>query len=385
MKETGKGPAILRLNNEKRVMAALRRLQVTSRQDLSRYLALSKNTVSLIIDELIEAGLIEERGPVASYAAGRRKIEIALRPDRLLSAGIMIERQQIHLRVCDYFSRVLKEETWSTQTRDPASLFNELGLRCQLLTHSYPALLGIAIGFPGIIDPQRGWMHHSSHLGWRDVDILSPLQAMLTLPLWVMNNVKAAALLGVQRATTAETAADRFYLRVAEGVGGALIQRGEVYTGSSWTAGEVGHLIVQPAGEKCTCGRKGCLETVISIPAVQRQLARHAPGLSWQNRASAPQIVDAVMRQIGELLGNALGQIMLLLNPADIVIDCPWNIHSGFVETVRTSSAVSALTFTSRRTGLHFLREHIDPAQGLALAVIEHYERPMISVASSAQ
>ncbi|WP_312123592.1 MarR family transcriptional regulator, partial [Pantoea vagans] len=63
MKTNGKGPALLRLNNQKRVMAQLRKLRVTSRQDLAEALTLSKNTVSLIIDDLLEQGLIEELGP----------------------------------------------------------------------------------------------------------------------------------------------------------------------------------------------------------------------------------------------------------------------------------------------------------------------------------
>ncbi|HAI05824.1 MAG TPA: ROK family protein, partial [Pantoea sp.] len=75
MKANGKGPALLRLNNQKRVMTQLRKLRITSRQDLAQTLSLSKNTVSLIIDDLLEQELIEELGPVSVAAAGRPKIE----------------------------------------------------------------------------------------------------------------------------------------------------------------------------------------------------------------------------------------------------------------------------------------------------------------------
>ena len=70
----GKGPALLRLNNQKRVMTQLRRLRVTSRQDLAHILSLSKNTVSLIVDELLERSLLQELGPISVAAAGRPKI-----------------------------------------------------------------------------------------------------------------------------------------------------------------------------------------------------------------------------------------------------------------------------------------------------------------------
>lgn len=374
MKETGKGPAILRINNEKRVIAALRHQQLTSRQDLSRQLSLSKNTVSLIVDDLIAAGLVEEREPFSSSVAGRRKIGIALRPERRLSAGIMVERQRVHLRVCDAFSQVLEERTWQTETADPARLLAELVRHCQQLTRDYPALIGIALGFPGIIDPQRGWMHHSSHLGWQDADLFSSLQPQVSVPLLIMNNVKAAALLSARQLKCDPTDSN-FYLRIGEGVGGALVKEGEIYTGSSWTAGEVGHLVIDPHGIRCSCGRRGCLETLISQPAIQQQLAEKAPGLSWENRASAPDIVNALMATAGTHLGHALGQIMLLLNPGDIVIDGPWNHHEGFVAAVRHSAKQSALDFTLQRTRLHFIEQRVDPANGLALAVLEQHER----------
>lgn len=374
MKASGKGPALLRLNNQKRVMTQLRRMRVTSRQDLAQTLSLSKNTVSLIIDDLLEQDLIEELGPVSVATAGRPKIEITLRPEKLKSAGVMVERNTIHWRVCDYFSQVLAEETLRTDTSNPTKLLAELAMVCREISDKFPDLLGIGLGFPGIVDPQRGWMHLSTHLGWQDVDLLTSLRKHVRMPIRVMNNVKAAALLSVQQlALTTESS--HFYLRISEGIGGALVQDGEVFTGNSWTAGEAGHLTVQPNGPRCSCGRQGCLEALISQPAIKQQLAQRQPGLTWQNRESAPKIVNEVMMQAGSFLGKALSQIMLLLNPASIVIDCPWSAHHGFCEAVSGVAESSALAFTYQHTDLHFLQTRLNPANGLALAVLEQYEQ----------
>lgn len=376
MKAMGKGPALLRLNNLKRVMTQLRHTRVTSRQDLAQALTLSKNTVSLIVDDLLAQGLINELGPVSVAAAGRPKIEIALRPEKLKSAGIMVERQAIHWRVCDYFSQVIAEQTWRTDTSDPAALLQELVECCQALRAAHPELIGVAIGFPGIVDPLRGWMHFSSHLGWQGVDLLTPLRRGIDLPLRIMNNVKAAALLSVQQLAL-DKSQSHFYLRIAEGIGGALVQHGEVFTGSSWTAGEVGHLTVQPNGARCSCGRLGCLEALVSQPAIQQQLTRRKPGLRWQQRDSEPAIVDAVMGEAGAQLGSALSQVMLLLNPASIMIDTAWNASPTFIQAVQQAAGASTLEFTFAHTALHFLPQRIDPANGLALAVIEQYEQRM--------
>lgn len=374
MKATGKGPKLLRLNNQKRVLTLLRKLRVTSRQDIAQALLLSKNTVSLIIDEMLEHGLIDELGPVSVSAAGRPKIEISLRPDKLKSAGIMVEPQVIHWCVCDYFSRVITESAWHTEATQATAVLEEVGRCCGEMVEKHPELIGIALGFPGIVDPQRGWMHLSFHLGWQDVDLLTPLRHNLALPLRVMNNVKAAALLSVQHLNL-PTEKNHFYLRVAEGVGGALVQHGEVFTGNSWMAGEVGHLTVQPHGPHCGCRRQGCLEALISQPALEQQLAQRKAGLNWQQRDSEPDIIEEVMAQAGVFLGKAIGQIMLLLNPASIIIDCPWNLHPTFCAATRDTAEADMLSFISERTGIYFLQERIDPAKGLALAVIEQYEQ----------
>lgn len=374
MKAAGKGPALLRLNNLKRVMTQLRTTRITSRQDLALALELSKNTVSLIVDDLLEAGLINELGPVSVASAGRPKIEISLRAEKLKSAGIMVERQAIHWRVCDYYSQVIAEQTWRTETSNPEQLLHELVEVCQTLHAAHPELLGVAIGFPGIIDPHRGWVHFSAHLGWQNVDVMTILSHEMPLPLRIMNNVKAAALLSVQQLELNKSQS-HFYLRISEGLGGALVEQGEVFTGSSWTAGEIGHLTVQPNGERCSCGRLGCLETLVSKPAIQQQLAKRKPGLRWQNGDSEPEILQEVMTQAGTHLGNALSQVMQLVNPASIIIDGPWNAQPAFVQAVQQAAQAGTLAFTFAHTALHFLPLRIDPANGLALAVIEQYER----------
>jgi len=374
MKNMGKGPALLRLNNQKRVMTQLRRLRVTSRQDLARILSLSKNTVSLIVDELLEQALVQELGPVSVAAAGRPKIEIALLPEKLKSAGVMVERNAIYWRVCDYFSQVMVEQTRRTDTSNPKALLEEVATLCNELAEKHPHLLGIGLGFPGIVDPQRGWMHLSTHLGWQDVDLLTAIRQKVKLPLRVMNNVKASALLAVQQLGL-NTESSHFYLRIAEGMGGALVQQGEVVTGNSWTAGEAGHLSVQPDGPRCRCGRQGCVETLISKPAIEQQLAQRRPGLSWQTRDEAPKVVDEVMLHAGGFLAKAIGQIILLLNPATIIIDAPWNLHALFCDTVRKRIESGTPAFTFQNTTLHFLQTRLDPAVGLSLAVIEQFEQ----------
>lgn len=374
MKDSGKGPALLRHYNEKRVLAYLRQQKISSRLDISRALALSKNTISLIVDDLLALGYVEEQGVAQTSSIGRPKIHVALKPSAIKAAGIMIERHRLHWMVCDYFSDIIASQTHSLDTSDPQQVLTTIASYCQQLQQEYPELVGIGVGFPGIIEQQAGILHVSSHLGWGEVSLQPLLSGSTSAPVAVWNNVKAAALIARQGEISSEDEIC-FYLRIGEGIGGALLTEHGVYSGGSWTAGEVGHLSVFPDGPLCSCGQHGCLESLISFSAINRQLEQQQPGLSWDNRQSAPEIVNQVMAQAGELLGKALSQIIHLVNPKTLLIDCPYNEHPLFIEHTLAAAKKLTLTFPFSRTHITFVSERLNPAQGLALAMIQRFEQ----------
>jgi predicted NBD/HSP70 family sugar kinase len=374
MKDSGKGPALLRHYNEKRVLAYLRQQKISSRLDISRALALSKNTISLIIDDLLALGYVEEQGVAQTSSIGRPKIHVALKPSAIKAAGIMIERHRLHWMVCDYFATIVASQTLSLDTSDPQQVLSTIAGYCQQLQQEYPELVGIGVGFPGIVDQQAGILHVSSHLGWGEVGLQPLLSGLAATPVQVWNNVKAAALIARQGEISREDEIC-FYLRIGEGIGGALLTEHGVYSGGSWTAGEVGHLSVFPAGPLCSCGQHGCLESLISFSAINRRLEQQQLGLNWDNRQTAPEIVDQVMAQAGELLGKALSQIIHLVNPKTLLIDCPYNEHPLFVEHTLAAAKKLTLSFPFSRTHITFVSERLNPAQGLALAMIQRFEQ----------
>jgi predicted NBD/HSP70 family sugar kinase len=373
MKDSGKGPALLRQYNEKRVLAYLRQQKISSRLDISRALALSKNTISLIVDDLLALGYVEEQGVAQTSSIGRPKIHIALNPSSIKAAGIMIERERLHWMVCDYFSQTIDEKTFSLDTSQPQSVLAEIMRHCQQLQQAWPDLAGIGVGFPGIIDHQQGILHVSSHLGWGEVNLQPLLTCADNVPVSVWNNVKAAALIAREGESANDNDA-RFYLRIGEGIGGALLTGHGVYSGGSWTAGEVGHLAVLPDGPLCSCGQRGCLESLIGLSAINRQLEQRQPGLNWDNRQQSAEIVNEVMSQAGQLLGKALSQIIHLMNPKTLLIDCPYNVHPLFVENTLAAAQQFTLTFPFSRTQITFVTERFNPARGLALAMFRRFE-----------
>lgn len=375
-----KGTAVLRQQNEKRVLAFLRKEHISSRLDIARHLKISKNTVSLIVEKYIKQHIVQEVGINETTAAGRPKIKIKIIPNSLKSIGILIQHNQGHLVVTDYNSRVIDTEVFTLNTSEPNRCLDEIGHKTAALLSKHPETLGVGIGMPGIVDPDKGFVHYSSHLGWNDVDIRRLLSPYITLPLTVMNSVKASALATLQQLEK-ETVDSTFYIRIDEGVGGAFLIRDKVHFGGTWTAGEVGHLMIDPAGPLCQCGRKGCLEALIRTKAVRQrlqQLGAAAPRFNLIDASLNPEedltSEERVYAEVGQYLSTALTHIIHLCNPKQIVIDSPYGENEHFKQVIMRSTSCNTLRFPYEHTDIIFIRNQENPAVGAALSVIQNFE-----------
>jgi glucokinase len=195
----------------------------------------------------------------------------------------------------------------------------------------------VGAGAPGPLDPVSGVVFQPPNLaGWRDVPLRDLLVARFGLPSIVENDANAAAL-GEHWVGAGAGVDDLVYITVSTGIGGGLILRGRIYHGVSGTAGEVGHMVIDPSGPRCPCGRRGCLEALASGTAIGRA-AREAVaagrptalaalaggGLTAAEVARAASEGDAVAREVYARAAAALGagvtNLVNLLNPAMVVL-----------------------------------------------------------------
>lgn len=151
-------------------------------------------------------------------------------------------------------------------------------LAAELLAHLPPGVRADAIGVaaPGQIDPVNGIVVDASNLGWRNVPLVQSLQGF-GLPVFLEHDVRAAALAELILGGSAGDG-DMLFITLGTGIGGALIIDGRVYAGPHTLAGEIGHTIVTVGGDRCACGKHGCLETIASASAIIRRV-RDAAGL----------------------------------------------------------------------------------------------------------
>ncbi|MFL6131860.1 MAG: ROK family protein [Nocardioidaceae bacterium] len=178
---------------------------------------------------------------------------------------------------------------------------------------------------PGIVDEERGIAVDASNIGWRDVPLRMLLQDRLRLPVYLGHDVRAGAL-AEGRLGAARGRRSFAFLPIGTGIGGAWVIDGCPYSGAHYAAAEVGHIIVRPGGDRCVCGRVGCLETLASASAIARRFG----ALSGRDVAGAADVADLVTagdpvagrvwEDATEALADALLTVNTLLDPESIVL-----------------------------------------------------------------
>ncbi len=129
----------------------------------------------------------------------------------------------------------------------------------------------VGIGSPGAIDPENGRVLFAGNLGWKDVPLKRELEKHLEIPVFLQNDCNVCTL-GVQEVELESKPRNMVGVFLGTGIGGGLILEGKLFTGFNRTAGEIGHMVLEVNGPKCTCGNRGCWEALASRSALFRQI-----------------------------------------------------------------------------------------------------------------
>jgi predicted NBD/HSP70 family sugar kinase len=194
------------------------------------------------------------------------------------------------------------------------------------------AAIGVAI--PGQVEPRRGTAELAVNLGAPGINLGSAVEAGTGLPCFVEHDARAAAAWVYERRDGGElNGADLCYLSVGTGIAAGIVLGGRTLSGETGLAGEVGHVVVDPAGSRCPCGSTGCLETVAAGPAIARQ-ARQAVAAgrstTLTSEATAADVFEAanegdelaneITTRLGEHLARTVRGLVLTLGIQRIVI-----------------------------------------------------------------
>jgi predicted NBD/HSP70 family sugar kinase len=325
-----------RRNNRALVLQHLFHTGPMSRADLARESGLTRVTIGDLVAELTGEGVVHEVGQRAGARPGKPATLVEIDAD---AAHIVA----LDLSPADGFVGVVMNLRGEVQHRLVQQLASAMGesaiekvlqLVAGLLHAAQRPVLGIGVGTPGIVD-HAGVVRQAPNLGWYDIDLGARIRRVFDHPVYVANDANAAVL--AVRTFGGAPGTSAMVVRIEHGVGAGLVIGGALVEGEQYAAGEIGHVVVHENGERCACGRRGCLELAVAAPHIRRRL-----------EAAGEDAREQVLTEAGHALGVAMSPVISMLNLNHVVLSGPADLIGGALierarQTIRerTMSAVS--------------------------------------------
>ncbi|HWJ85490.1 MAG TPA: ROK family transcriptional regulator [Cellulomonas sp.] len=310
-------PEHARAHNRSMVLAHLFHEGPSSRADVARSTGLTRVTVSSLVDDLMAEGLVTELGVRSEGKVGKPATLVGMQTEAFQIVAVdLTDDSRLLGAVMTLVGDVLHRLSVPLEGRTGDAVVELTETLCRdLLALADRPVLGVGLSSPGVID-NDGRVVQAPNRGWFDVPLAALLSERLAVPVHVANDANTRAL---AEFTYGEAEGGSMVVTVGQGVGAGIVVDGALVVGRHHAAGEIGHVtVVDDEPDECACGRRGCLETVLSVPALRRRTS----GL-------APQESDAVLASVGRLLGFALAPVVSALDLGEVLLSGPPELLDG--------------------------------------------------------
>ncbi|GAC1538587.1 MAG: ROK family transcriptional regulator [Herpetosiphon sp.] len=364
-----------------------------SRVQIAHAAHLSKPTVATAVEQLITDGIVHEVGFGIS-TGGRKPVLVRIGGDGKVAVGIEIDSRLCKIALVNLGGSIVDQVNIAVTDRSVESIIRLVAASVGRLFagRDRKALVGCGVGIPGLIDAAQDSVNMAPSLGWTNVPLKALLEAALQVPVSLIDRGKAGAL-GEAWLWGRDRREDLIYIYLGNGVGGGIILGRSLHQGLNHTAGEIGHMIIDPRGPLCDCGNHGCLESFVSGPAIARQTrayirAGHLSILTDWNPGNnleaitTKQIADAalagdrlalkMLHETAIYVGIAIANLVNVLNPSVVVLGGPvsrWGtlLLDATREEVRKRAL--AIPFQSTNIMLSQSDSHVVPLGAAALVL----------------
>jgi predicted NBD/HSP70 family sugar kinase len=298
-----------------------------SRRDIAALTGLSQSTVTKAVKPLLAAGFVVEEKEQAQ-GPGRPVIPLRVNPQRHHVVGIKASARELTGVLIDPQADVLASARRSLASSDPEGVAGEIAALAHELIEREARFAasaeGLGVAFGGHVDGRSGSIRYAPMLGWRNVPMGHMLEARTELFTVVENDVNALAV-AEQWFGAGRDIPSFAVVTVGAGVGCGLVVDGELLHGANGLAGELGHVVVRPDGERCPCGSQGCLETVASEGAIVRAARRTGSAVETIDEAavlarSGDEGCRRAFAEAGEALGQGISIVLNLVNPSRVIL-----------------------------------------------------------------
>jgi predicted NBD/HSP70 family sugar kinase len=337
------GHVSLRRNNLSVVLRHLRDAGPRSRARVAADTGLNKATVSSLVAELVDRGLLREGAAEAERGAmGRPGQLVELDGRTVCGVGAEVNVDYLAVTALDLSGDVVSERRDPVDVAhlDPGTTLDRLARLVQEAVAAVAArggqTVGVTLAVPGLVKSAAGALALAPNLGWQEVPVVDAMREKLggpSYPVWVDNEANLAALAAYSEMTAEAQIQDLVLLTGAVGVGGGVVAGGHLLRGGHGFCGEVGHMPVAPAGGTCGCGRTGCWETVVGLKALLAKAADaddpvRNPSLDVERRLAEitrrAEAGDArtlaALAEVGTWLGIGGAILVNILNPDVLVL-----------------------------------------------------------------
>lgn len=366
-----------------------------TRSELTQHSGLNRSTVGALVGDLVEAGLVVEAEPQATRQAGRPSPVV--RPHaEVVAISVNPDVSGVNCAVVGLGGVVRMRETVLTPQRptpdNTAVLARDFLAKVAGELSASTRIVGVGIAIPGLVDEQTDTVRSASHLDWFDVPLVSVMEEELALPVRMAND----ATLGVLAESKFGAGAgldDVVYLNGStSGLGGGVLSGGHLVKGVRGFGTELGHILIDPAGRECACGRTGCLETEVNIQRVWEVLGQGYVSIDeldhvYETDSSAA--LAAELDRQADVLAAGIASLLSVFAPARVILGG----HVGALLDARTErirEAVRAQSLAPLRGEVSIvrnaLRERMMPIGAAELAfeplLADPLNTPLFAVAS---
>lgn len=290
-----------------------------SRSELAKELDITPAGVGKVVNRFLENGIIEETS-VGVSTGGRRPLILKINEKKIGAIlGVSLAPRFIQIVIGDISGKILKDKKYSLKKRLLEKEHNILELTEKLIEREIKKnsdISIISVVMNGMVDSENGVSIFSPHYNWKNINLKKRFENRFRVKVFVENDVRAMALTEKIFGSCKENQ-NFVVMNIGDGVGGSIFLNDAPYHGYGSISGELGHMVVRRnSSEKCSCGKKGCLETEVSNVAIIKKITSQ---IKLNNYSSLKNIlIEKGALTINDILKGVAEKDMLTFN---IVID----------------------------------------------------------------
>ena len=353
-------PQQAREHNLKLVLRTIYNSARISRADIARLTNLTRATVSDVVEELMNKGFVREVG-LGPSTGGKPPTLLEFVEDARYLVGVDLAEDEFRGALIDLRGGIKRKYNTRVKQASGSEALNRVyELLDVLVKGADRPILGIGIGVPGLMDAGRGMVLKAVNLDWQDLPLRDLLQERYNVSVYVANDCQVAALSEYTFGKCKKTES-LVLIKIGRGVGAGVVINGSLYHGDSSGAGEIGHVVVDENGERCGCGKRGCLETFVSCRAmirkVERQVKNEGVDMKYIFTAfsAGDERVKRIVLDAAHHLGLMIAHIIAILNIQEIVLAGGiTELGEGFLKLVEKVVREHALDALAKVTRIRF-------------------------------